>query len=163
MYRKKKIMIQLYRLVLTFSCIIATVVAFVPVTMERPPSPPVSFMAEPVYGLDIHCGTGDSTARMRRRNPGMEIIGIEDDLSLIQRARQRYPNLLFYCGDLCEMMEFFQRSIAVVQVPIWEVYNPLLLSRLHHILSPLGEVRVIDEDGRVLYHLDPRDLLRMME
>ena len=157
-------MIQLQQCLLMFSCIVATVVAFMPVTMERPPSPSpsMSFMTEPVYGLDIHCGTGDSTARMRRRNPGMEIIGIEDDLSLIQRARQRFPNLLFYCGDLCEM-KLFHHTIAVVQVPIWNVYDPRLLSRLHHILSPLGEVRVIDEDGRVLYHLDPRDLLRMME
>jgi len=148
---------------LVFSLLVATR-AFVPVTMERPPSSPTSFMTEslPVYGLDIHCGIGDSTARMRRRNPGMEVIGIEDDISLIQQARQRYPNLQFYCGDLCEM-KLFHRSIAVVQVPIWDVYDPELLSQMYHILSPLGEVRVIDEDGRVLYHLDQRDLLRFMD
>ena len=109
------------------------------------------------HGLDIQCGLGDSTALLCRRNPDFRIIGIEKDAELCQRAKQRYPNLLFFHGDV-ENMTFFPDTIDMIQVPLHEISSEPFLRKLHRMLHPKGILRILDEEGRILYRIKKHDL-----
>jgi SAM-dependent methyltransferase len=54
--------------------------------------------------LDIQCGNGLNTYVMAALNPKIEIIGIDRDVSLIEKAEKKYqlPNLKFMSGDIQE-------------------------------------------------------------
>lgn len=47
--------------------------------------------------LDLGCGTGELTARIAGQ--GAEVVGLDQDPDMIQRARSRYPELRFELAD----------------------------------------------------------------
>lgn len=49
--------------------------------------------------LDIGCGPGNSTAALKERWPNAEIIGIDFSESMINKAKNDYPNIKFIIGD----------------------------------------------------------------
>jgi trans-aconitate methyltransferase len=109
------------------------------------------------HGLDIQCGLGDSTALLSRRNPDLRILGIEKDAELCQQAKQRYPNLLFFHGD-AEDMTFYPDILDIIQVPLHEISSEPFLKKLHRMLHPKGILRILDEEGRILYRIKKHDL-----
>ncbi len=47
--------------------------------------------------LDIGCGTGDHAAELRRR--GFQVVGIDADAAMVQRARESHPEVPFVIAD----------------------------------------------------------------
>jgi trans-aconitate methyltransferase len=47
--------------------------------------------------LDLGCGTGELTARIA--STGAQVVGLDRDAAMIERARERYPELCFEAGD----------------------------------------------------------------
>jgi len=48
--------------------------------------------------LDVGCGTGELTDEMRRR--GANVVGVDSSLSMVDAARERFPDVDFLVGDV---------------------------------------------------------------
>ena len=49
--------------------------------------------------LDLGCGSGELTAQLAERSGG-EVIGLDADPEMVQRASEQYPNVKFVHGDM---------------------------------------------------------------
>ena len=61
--------------------------------------------------LEVACGTGDFLCAMARTNPGVNFIGVDHALPVIERAvlkaeNNNLNNLLFYCGSAEDFFSF---------------------------------------------------------
>ena len=56
---------------------------------------------EPARVLDAGCGTGRVAAELARR--GIEVVGVDADPDMIERARRRAPDLAWVRGDLATL------------------------------------------------------------
>ena len=56
---------------------------------------------EPACVLDAGCGTGRVAAELARR--GIEVVGVDADPDMIERARRRAPELAWVRGDLATL------------------------------------------------------------
>lgn len=54
---------------------------------------------DPQQILDIGCGPGNSTAALKSRFPGAQIIGIDYSEAMIERAKSECPGVRFIAGD----------------------------------------------------------------
>jgi trans-aconitate methyltransferase len=52
--------------------------------------------------LDIGCGFGDCCEYSKKMNPKIEYTGIDINQSLIDIAKDKYPDGTFFCGDIVE-------------------------------------------------------------
>jgi ubiquinone/menaquinone biosynthesis C-methylase UbiE len=116
------------------------------------------------YGLtghvriaDIGCGSGEITARLARRYPGAELVGIDILESSVAYARDRYralaPRLRFEPGDAFELRlgdgEF---DLAVCRHMTQAIPDPeKVLAELNRILKPGGWMHVLTEDYGMLH------------
>lgn len=59
---------------------------------------------QPKNILDIGCGPGNSTAVLRERFPGADILGVDNSENMIDKAKASYPDLNFrICDVACEL------------------------------------------------------------
>ncbi|WP_220483146.1 trans-aconitate 2-methyltransferase [Paenibacillus thiaminolyticus] len=63
--------------------------------------------------LDVGCGTGDLTARIRES--GAHVVGIDKSEAMIAQARRKYPNLRFIVADAeCPLPEAMAEAFDAV-------------------------------------------------
>lgn len=86
-------------------------------------------------------------------------MGIEKDPELCRLAKERYPHLLFLQGNVLDM-HFFPDSFDLIQVPLLPISSEPLLLKLHTMLHPKGLLRIVDEEGDILYRIRKQDLRR---
>lgn len=59
---------------------------------------------QPKNILDIGCGPGNSTAVLKERFPGADILGVDNSENMIDKAKASYPDLDFrICDITCEL------------------------------------------------------------
>jgi len=104
----------------------------------------VSFIQGCPQILDLGCGQGHITDKMRQALYSAEFTGLDYSISAIDYAHEHYPGIDFAVGDAYEnpyALKFFD---VVVCNNLWEhVPDPLfLLSRIDWILKPGGFIIV---------------------
>lgn len=108
--------------------------------------------------LDLGCGQGHITARIKERFPDAEVSALDHSLSAIQYAVGRFPGIDFAVGDAYESPYADGYFDIVVCNNLWEhVPDPLrLLATIRRILKP-GGCLILSTPSR--YRLD--SLLRV--
>jgi len=103
------------------------------------------YLNSPKHIIDIGCGPGNSTAVLSERFPGAEIIGVDNSVDMIAKARLLHPELSFdifdVSGDLSPYAESFDVvfSNACIQ---WIPDHRNLLPRLMSLLTEGGTLAV---------------------
>jgi ubiquinone/menaquinone biosynthesis C-methylase UbiE len=109
--------------------------------------------------LDVGCGEGHITARMREVFPGAEFSALDYSLSAIARANQLFPGIEFVVADACSppyKSDYFE--VVVCNNLFEHIPDPVrLLSALRRVLKPGGYL-IISTPSR--YRFD--NLLRVM-
>ena len=101
-------------------------------------------MTHPKRIIDIGCGPGNSTAKLRERWPQAELLGIDSSEEMIRKAGSTYPDMKWAVHDIMEDLSAFGLfdivfSNAVIQ---WVPDHRLLLTRLFAMLHPGGVMAV---------------------
>jgi SAM-dependent methyltransferase len=104
--------------------------------------------------LDVHCGTGRTSAQILQRLPGARVVGLEPDASLLSLARarlQQWPDQVYLKGDdLSGVAEMPNAAYDLV------IAN-LVLGDAADLQAALGELlRVTKPTGAVLATLPMR-------
>jgi len=92
------------------------------------------------YGLDINCGTGDSTHKLKTVFPDHVIIGIDREKPKIKIAKERQLPCLFMEGDITKGI-FHPNSFDVIQSRLTAVElrrQPRLAREISTILKKNG-------------------------
>lgn len=98
---------------------------------------------EPKRIIDIGCGPGNSTQILAQKWPKSKIVGIDSSASMIEKAKQDYPNQEWVIANASsyesEMKFDLVFSNAVIQ---WIPNHEALLIKFHNLLSDDGVVAV---------------------
>jgi len=93
--------------------------------------------------IDIGCGPGNSTQILAQKWPKSKIVGIDSSASMIEKAKQDYPNQEWIIANASsyesEMKFDIVFSNAVIQ---WIPNHEELLIKFHNLLSDEGVVAV---------------------
>ncbi|NDE13773.1 class I SAM-dependent methyltransferase [bacterium] len=102
------------------------------------------------YALDIGCGTGESTMDVLRNNPGMTLVGIDNDEGAIRHAKKRYGdrNPLFLCRDAGKPV-FAPRVFDLVQMRfcLFSIRDENVIHEAWRVMDNDGRLVVIDHDA----------------
>lgn len=100
---------------------------------------------QPAKVIDIGCGPGNSTQVLARRFPDAEIVGVDSSASMVEAAREAYPELEFVQCDVGCQLDALPHdwdlafSNACLQ---WVPDHPRLLPNLMGLLKPGGLLAV---------------------
>jgi SAM-dependent methyltransferase len=91
--------------------------------------------------LDVGCGTGDYCGRLASQ--GFEMVGIDPDPWMIERARRRYPAAEFHIGgmqDVRKLGRAFDSAFCIGNVASHLPSHrlPVFLQGLHELLKPFS-------------------------
>jgi 2-polyprenyl-3-methyl-5-hydroxy-6-metoxy-1,4-benzoquinol methylase len=101
--------------------------------------------------LDAGCGTGFSTLKLARANPGAKITAVDLSPTSLQLAQQR----LKAAGISCENIHFLQADLA--QLELQETFDYIYCTGvLHHMPDPTAGL------AKLKAHLKPRGLMTLM-
>ena len=116
----------------------------------------IGYSSSSVYALDIGCGCGDSTDRLRKemerdytyRNKNIVVVGIDNRRSSIHTARQRHPDISFVIRDATNT-KFFPGMFKKIQIHLslleMEKLSDDLVTEMHRLLEPNhGELTIVD-------------------
>jgi len=103
--------------------------------------------------LDLGCGQGHITGKMRQALNSAEFSGLDYSISAIDYAHEHYPGIDFTTGDAYESPYSPEYFDVVVCNNLWEhVPDPLfLLSRIYRILKPGGFI-ILSTPSRYRLH-----------
>jgi SAM-dependent methyltransferase len=92
--------------------------------------------------LDLGCGLGAFTERLRRANGGTpQIVGVDISPTAVGRARQQYPHCRFEVLDVARQpLPAGPWDLVLVSEIVWYVLPQLdeLLANVHALLAPRG-------------------------
>lgn len=116
----------------------------------------IGYSSSSVYALDIGCGCGDSTYRLRKemerdytyRNKNIVVVGIDNRRSSIHTARKRHPDISFVIRDATNT-KFFPGMFKKIQIHLslleMEKLSDDLVTEMHRLLEPKqGELTIVD-------------------
>lgn len=104
---------------------------------------------------DLGCGPGNSTELLVERFPGAKIVGVDSSEDMLDRARDRLPELLFINADLAQWNAAEPQDLifanAVMQ---WVPDHPAIFPHLLGQLQPGGTLAIqmpdnLDEPSHV--------------
>lgn len=49
--------------------------------------------------VDLGCGNGDGITRLRKKNPMVNLFGVDYSAEAIRKAKEKYPDGFWYCED----------------------------------------------------------------
>lgn len=116
----------------------------------------IGYSSSSVYALDIGCGCGDSTYRLRKEmekdrknwNKNIVVVGIDNRRSSIHTARKRHPDISFVVRDATST-KFFPGIFKKIQIHLslleMEKLSDDLVTEMHRLLEPKhGELTIVD-------------------
>ncbi len=87
--------------------------------------------------LDVGCGTGDLTDKLRKR--GYKVLGIDQSKNMICEAQKRYPNTKFKIKDILTMATDKKFDVVFSNAVFhWINNQQMLLNQIHNLLNPGG-------------------------
>ena len=92
--------------------------------------------------LDIGCGTGGLTVRLKRRHPAVSVIGLDPDPHALARARRK--------GDRDRLAIQFDRGFSDSMDYPDASFDRVLSSFMFHHLSTEAKIKTLSEVRRVL-------------
>jgi trans-aconitate 2-methyltransferase len=108
--------------------------------------------------IDLGCGPGNSTAMLRQRWPGAEVVGLDNSKEMINAAAQAYPHWTWIEGDIATWTAAMPFDLVFSNAALHWVANhadviPHLLSQVRpqgalaiqmpaHFRSPVHELMV---------------------
>jgi ubiquinone/menaquinone biosynthesis C-methylase UbiE len=100
--------------------------------------------AAPRRVLDLGCGTGQLTARLRRALPRAAVIGCDFSRGMLDHAARRAPGLLLVRGDAQRLPLRPESFDAVVSTEAfhWFPDPDAALGEIHRVLAPGGRLLV---------------------
>ena len=115
--------------------------------------------------LEIGCGTGNLTARVRRAAPSAQVTGIDPDPRALARARKKSPDVTFergYAQELPYPDAAFDRVLSSMML---HHLDPQVLdttvAEAFRVLRPGGSLHIVDVEGGVAHgHHGLPELLR---
>lgn len=98
--------------------------------------------------IEVGCGTGDVTQLIRQSLPTTDIIGVDISSVAIRKARERYPDLNFYTGDIgstninLNLKRQKENDVLVLSHLLWYVvYSlPKVFDNCYNLLKSGGRV-----------------------
>lgn len=99
----------------------------------------------PVKALDVGCGPGNSTAVLKARFPGAQVIGADYSENMVETARQDHPELDFIKCDISSDLDGLPHDFDIIFSNAclqWVPDHPALLPRLMGLLKPGGLLAV---------------------
>ena len=99
----------------------------------------------PAKALDIGCGPGNSTAVVKARFPGAQVIGVDSSQNMVETARKDHPELEFIQWDITTDLDALPHDFDVVFSNAclqWVPDHSSLLPRLMSFLKPGGLLAV---------------------
>ena len=112
--------------------------------------------------LDIGCGPGAVAARLVRARPGLTVVGLDRDLTMLEKARTVMPIV----GGMAERLPFPSNSFdaVFVRLVVRHVAQPEeAFAEMYRVLRPDGRAIVIDsDDGALVLHPRPDAFLRAL-
>lgn len=99
----------------------------------------------PKKALDVGCGPGNSTAVLKARFPGCEILGIDSSANMIDAAKAQHPQCAFALCDAGRELHTLGQTFDVVFSNAciqWIPDHPNLLKNMVSLLNPGGVLAV---------------------
>lgn len=106
--------------------------------------------------LDIGCGTGVLTLWLKRAAPGTEVVGLDPDARMLDRARRRSKEAGLPCEFVQSLADDLSDDARLAEGSFDKVASSLMLHHLepeakvralanaHRLLRPGGELHVVD-------------------
>lgn len=66
------------------------------------------------YILDLGCGPGNSTKNLKDKFPQAEIVGIDIDDNMLNRANEDYPNIKFVKGNIPDSLASLENNFDLI-------------------------------------------------
>lgn len=93
--------------------------------------------------VDLGCGTGRLTERLRARWPGAEVTGLDGSAAMLERARENFPDIAWIEGDISAWRPAGDVDIILSNAALhWLPDHETLLPRLFGHLAPGGALAV---------------------
>ncbi len=95
--------------------------------------------------IDIGCGPGNSTKALANRFPGCEVLGIDSSPSMIETAREKYPEFSFQLCDASSELSGLPGNYDIVFSNAciqWIPDHEPLLHNMFALLAPGGVMAV---------------------
>jgi malonyl-CoA O-methyltransferase len=111
---------------------------------------------EPADVLELGCGTGQLTGRLRERFPAAAIEAVDFAPGMLERARERVPSVRYTLGDIEELdwrPGSFDLVISNATVQ-WLTEPAATLARLAASLRPSGQLLLSSFGPRTFHELD---------
>jgi ubiquinone/menaquinone biosynthesis C-methylase UbiE len=98
----------------------------------------------PRRALDLGCGTGLLSQRLREDMPGLEVVGCDYSSGMLHEAHARAPRAPWTRGDAMALPFRDESFDAVVSTEAfhWFPDQPTVLEEVHRVLVPEGRVLV---------------------
>ena len=116
-------------------------------------------LADGLRVLEIGCGTGNVTTRIKRAAPGADVIGTDPDplaLARAQRKAKRLAGIRFeraYAQELPFADGAFDRVLSSMMLHhLDEDVKAAAVAEVHRVLRPGGEFHIVDIGGHVGVH-----------
>lgn len=99
--------------------------------------------ASPARIVDLGCGPGNSTAVLRQRWPGADLLGVDNSPDMIAAARRDYPTCQWLQADIATWAADAPVDVLFANAALhWVPRHDVLFPRLAGMLAPGGALAV---------------------
>ncbi|MCZ7382567.1 MAG: methyltransferase domain-containing protein [Candidatus Methanoperedens sp.] len=100
-------------------------------------------IAKPQSIIDIGCGPGNSTQILVNRWPNSEVVGLDNSITMIEKARQDYPDQKWIVGNAENIDPDSKYDLIFSNATLqWIPHHEILLPKLFNCVNPGGAVAV---------------------
>jgi trans-aconitate 2-methyltransferase len=100
-------------------------------------------LTTPERVVDLGCGPGNSTALLRARWPGAQLLGVDNSPNMLQRARQDYPDIEWLEADVAGFAPRAPVDVLFANAVLhWLPDHAALFAKLFAMLRPGGVLAV---------------------
>jgi trans-aconitate 2-methyltransferase len=100
-------------------------------------------IAQPQSIIDIGCGPGNSTQILVNRWPNSEVVGLDNSITMIEKARQDYPKQKWILDNAENIDSNIKYDLIFSNATLqWIPHHETLLPKLFNCVNPGGAIAV---------------------